>query len=257
MGEHATREAEVDDLLRRGVFVDLYQVVRQSLQISLRQLLAEEGARVLHGGRRRRARSPKAASRSSSSSASSRPATRRSCRRSATTTPRTAIPRGCCATGCSSARLKPSAQFGADIPWYVTGRRVPRRRLRTTTSIATCATRLTAGRAGRGSRPGARRRGRACSRISLTITGARPNRLVGVLRAAEEVARRAAATTPRRSPISRRSRGAPPCRDRSRWSTRSSSPIRSSSCATAPRSCDTVEGQERRRDRLASTQRAG
>jgi uncharacterized protein len=34
MGEHATREAEVDDLLRRGVFVDLYQVVRQSLQIS-------------------------------------------------------------------------------------------------------------------------------------------------------------------------------------------------------------------------------
>ena len=34
MGEHATREAEVDDLLRRGVFVDLYQVVRQALQIS-------------------------------------------------------------------------------------------------------------------------------------------------------------------------------------------------------------------------------
>jgi uncharacterized protein len=34
MGEHATREAEVDDLLRRGVFVDLYQVVRQSMQTS-------------------------------------------------------------------------------------------------------------------------------------------------------------------------------------------------------------------------------
>src|SRR5688500_3382651 len=34
MGKHATREAEVDDLLRRGVFVDLYQVVRQSMQIS-------------------------------------------------------------------------------------------------------------------------------------------------------------------------------------------------------------------------------
>jgi predicted RecB family nuclease len=34
MGEHATREAEVDDLLRRGVFVDLYQVVRQSMQVS-------------------------------------------------------------------------------------------------------------------------------------------------------------------------------------------------------------------------------
>lgn len=34
MGEHATREAEVDDLLRRGVFIDLYQVVRQAMQIS-------------------------------------------------------------------------------------------------------------------------------------------------------------------------------------------------------------------------------
>jgi uncharacterized protein len=34
MGQHATRESEVDDLLRRGVFVDLYQVVRQSMQIS-------------------------------------------------------------------------------------------------------------------------------------------------------------------------------------------------------------------------------
>ena len=34
MGTHGSREAEVDDLLRRGVFVDLYQVVRQSMQIS-------------------------------------------------------------------------------------------------------------------------------------------------------------------------------------------------------------------------------
>jgi predicted RecB family nuclease len=34
MGQYASREAEVDDLLRRGVFVDLYQVVRQSIQIS-------------------------------------------------------------------------------------------------------------------------------------------------------------------------------------------------------------------------------
>ena len=34
MGEYGTREAEVDDLLRRQVFVDLYQVVRQSMQIS-------------------------------------------------------------------------------------------------------------------------------------------------------------------------------------------------------------------------------
>ncbi len=34
MSEHSTREDEVDDLLRREVFVDLYQVVRQSLRIS-------------------------------------------------------------------------------------------------------------------------------------------------------------------------------------------------------------------------------
>jgi predicted RecB family nuclease len=34
MSEHATREEELDDLLRREVFVDLYQVVRQSLRTS-------------------------------------------------------------------------------------------------------------------------------------------------------------------------------------------------------------------------------
>ena len=34
MSEHATREDAVDDLLRRDVFVDLYQVVRQSLRMS-------------------------------------------------------------------------------------------------------------------------------------------------------------------------------------------------------------------------------
>ena len=30
MGQHGTREEEVDDLLRGGVFVDLYKVVRQA-----------------------------------------------------------------------------------------------------------------------------------------------------------------------------------------------------------------------------------
>jgi DNA polymerase III delta prime subunit len=33
MGRHATREDQVDDLLRAGVFVDLYQVVRQGLRV--------------------------------------------------------------------------------------------------------------------------------------------------------------------------------------------------------------------------------
>src|SRR5439155_5898188 len=34
MGEYGTREDEIDDLLRREVFVDLYAVVRQALRIS-------------------------------------------------------------------------------------------------------------------------------------------------------------------------------------------------------------------------------
>ena len=34
-GEHATREAEVDDLLRGEVLVDLYQVTRQALRASV------------------------------------------------------------------------------------------------------------------------------------------------------------------------------------------------------------------------------
>jgi predicted RecB family nuclease len=34
MSEHGTREEELDDLLRREIFVDLYQVVRQSIRIS-------------------------------------------------------------------------------------------------------------------------------------------------------------------------------------------------------------------------------
>ncbi|HXO15142.1 MAG TPA: TM0106 family RecB-like putative nuclease, partial [Steroidobacteraceae bacterium] len=34
MGRHATRESEVDELLRRGVLVDLYRVVRQGVRLS-------------------------------------------------------------------------------------------------------------------------------------------------------------------------------------------------------------------------------
>ena len=33
MSRYGTREAEVDDLLRRKVFVDLYTIVRQALRI--------------------------------------------------------------------------------------------------------------------------------------------------------------------------------------------------------------------------------
>ena len=35
MGRHGVREEQVDDLLRRGVFVDLYRVVRQGLRASV------------------------------------------------------------------------------------------------------------------------------------------------------------------------------------------------------------------------------
>ena len=60
MGKYATREAEVDDLLRHGVFVDLYAVVRQGFVIgtpsySLKEvehlyLPAREGDVVSAGG---------------------------------------------------------------------------------------------------------------------------------------------------------------------------------------------------------------
>ena len=35
MGEHGTREDEVDDLLRGNVFVDLYRAVRQGVRLSV------------------------------------------------------------------------------------------------------------------------------------------------------------------------------------------------------------------------------
>ena len=34
MGEHGTREREIDDFLRQEVLVDLYRIVRQSLRAS-------------------------------------------------------------------------------------------------------------------------------------------------------------------------------------------------------------------------------
>src|SRR5262249_50900416 len=34
MGRHATREEEVDELLRAGVFVDLYRIIKQGVRVS-------------------------------------------------------------------------------------------------------------------------------------------------------------------------------------------------------------------------------
>ena len=140
----------------------------------VRQLLAQEGARVLHGRRRRRARSPKAASRSSSSSASSKPATK----------PILDAIRDYNAEDCESTRLlrdwllerKAEAErsSASTIPWYVKPQ-APRRRPRNATinrdlreRLATLAARATAARdpVRRGQPP-------RCSRISSTITAAR------------------------------------------------------------------------------------
>lgn len=59
MGRHATREEEVDELLRGGVFVDLYRVVRQGVRVgvesySIKKLeplyMGERGGRVTDAG---------------------------------------------------------------------------------------------------------------------------------------------------------------------------------------------------------------
>lgn len=42
MGRYATREEEVDDLMRSGVLVDLYRVIRQGLLVGTESLLAKE-----------------------------------------------------------------------------------------------------------------------------------------------------------------------------------------------------------------------
>ncbi len=68
MGRYGTREDELDDLLRRGVFVDLYKVVRGGVARLAPRLRAEGDGGVARL-RPRRPRSRTAAPRSSSSSA--------------------------------------------------------------------------------------------------------------------------------------------------------------------------------------------
>ena len=46
MAQHATREAEVDDLLRRGVFVDLLTVTRQALRAGVRRYTLKQTERL-------------------------------------------------------------------------------------------------------------------------------------------------------------------------------------------------------------------
>ena len=110
MGRYGTRERELDDLLRREVFVDLYRVVRNGVRVSrpgygLKELEAfldfERQAEVKDGG------------------ASivifeqwMQTASRRCSTRSTPTTARTASRRGSCATGCSSGAPRRSRSSG-------------------------------------------------------------------------------------------------------------------------------------------------
>ena len=103
MGEHGTREDELDDLLRGEVLVDLFRVVRQALRALARRATRSRRSRSSTGSsatadvaRRRRVAS------SRSRSGSRRGERRRSSRRSAPTTRTTAARSTSCTAGCSS-----------------------------------------------------------------------------------------------------------------------------------------------------------
>ena len=115
MGRYGTREDEIDDLLRRGVFVDLLRVVRNGIRTSrpgygLKELEAFLDFEPRGGGEGRRRVDRR------SSSAGCRPATRRCSTRSTSTTARTASRRCCCATGCSGCSDEAVARFGPFPP---------------------------------------------------------------------------------------------------------------------------------------------
>ena len=111
MGRYGTREAEVDDLLRRGVFVDLYKVVKGGLR-RVGPRLRAQGDGGVPRLRARTRRSRTAAPRSSSTSATSRRATARSSTRSPPTTRRTASRRCALRDWLLERRGEALAQFG-------------------------------------------------------------------------------------------------------------------------------------------------
>ena len=174
MGEHATREAEVDDLLRRGVFVDLYQVVRQAMQISydsyslkkVRQFFmtgAGQGA-VTEGGESILEFQRFLETGDEAILAAIRDYNEEDCE--STRQLRDWL---------LARKAEAERQFGVDDSVVDASRRAPTRRLKTTTRIARCATRLDGGRARR--RLGDRSRAAAAALLSTwwTITGARPS----------------------------------------------------------------------------------
>ena len=114
MSKYGTREAELDELLRREVFVDLYTVVRQAMRVgepgySLKNMEAfyplERDAEVTEAGGSILAYEEWLESRDQASST-----------RSPSTTQTTAARRGRCATGCWRSAATPSASFETVLP---------------------------------------------------------------------------------------------------------------------------------------------
>ena len=108
---HATREAEVDELLRR-------QGVRRPLRhrapgtAHRRRVLRAQGPGA---GARVRAHAAEAAARCAGGQSSSRPATGRCSTRSPPTTRRTAARRSRCWAGCSTRRAEAERQYGIEL----------------------------------------------------------------------------------------------------------------------------------------------
>ena len=123
MGEHGTRETEIDDFLRQEVLVDLFRVVRQAIRASTESYSIKEIEKLY--GFVRTADSPAATSPSSASRSGSRRAPTLCSRRSAPTTRRTAAPPSSCTNG--SARSGHPSSRGAFLPISA---RPPRRRRR-------------------------------------------------------------------------------------------------------------------------------
>ena len=171
MGAHATREAEVDDLLRREVLVDLSRSsaracapasARYSLK-EIEQFFFTRTADVQLGQRRR----------DRASSATSTTATRRCSTTSRPTTRRTASRRSSCATGCSSSGDEAEAEFGVEIPF----RMPPEQREGTKEPPRSSRRRPASGRPARGGGGGATSAG--SRRSSSTTTAARRARAGG------------------------------------------------------------------------------
>ena len=119
MCRHATRENEIDALLRAGAFVDLYAVVRQSAARGRRALLDQEprAAVRLRARRRPEGRAPSPAGDGAGARARLPRGSRaeRVPQRSRATTATTASRRCGCATGSSSCERELVAS-GAEIP---------------------------------------------------------------------------------------------------------------------------------------------